>query len=246
LAAQGSEAPPSLRLRDIAGSALRAGRKRFARVAVAALVVYAVLGLASALIGSLVTPPNSWPQIVCQIALSTANVFGVTFLGGFFGRAVGASEHGLPQQTAWQVLRTQPYGRLIRADLLVSTACAIGFLLLIVPGFVVFTLLALTGPAIKFERRAGISALRRSAHIVRPHFWTVAALVTVPLVVGSAITSGVPELVSDPLPVSFVVRLVVEGTVAAICGLMQSELGYRLLAVTKVKETTAVQASSSS
>lgn len=113
------------------------------------------------------------------------------------------------------------------------------FLILVLPGFVVFTLLALTGAAVKFEHRSGIGALRRSAHIVRRHFWTVLVLATFPLFLGDAITKAVEALVQHHFGVYLLVRLVAEGTAAAVCGLMQSELGYRLLAATRVEEELA-------
>ena len=55
----------------------------------------------------------------------------------------------------------------------------------------------------------------------------------------AAVIRAVEALVQHHLAVYFLVRLVAEGTGAAVCGLMQSELGYRLLAVTRVREELA-------
>ena len=239
LAGQSRRAPPSLRVRDIAGAALLAGRRRLSRVVTVTALVYVVLGAGKALGDAFFNPAHSWPQILGQVAFSAVNVFGVTFLTGFFIRAVGAAGHALPEESTWQVLRTLPYRRLIGADLLVTLCTAVGFVFLILPGFVVFTLLALTGAAVKFEHRSGVGALRRSAHIVRRHFWTVLVLASFPLFLGDAITKTVEALVQHHLALYFLVRLVAEGTAAAVCGLMQSELGYRLLAVTRAQEEVA-------
>jgi hypothetical protein len=236
---QSRRAPPSLRLWDIAGAALQAGRRRLSRVVTVTALVYAVLGGGKALGDAFFDPAHSWPQVLGQVAFSAITVFGVTFLTGFFIRAVGSAGHALPEENTWQVLRTLPYRRLIGADLLVTLCTAVGFVILILPGIVVFTLLALTGAAVKFEHRSGIGALRRSAHIVRHHFWTVLVLATFPLFLGDAITKSVEALVQHHLAVYFLLRLVAEGTAAAVCGLMQSELGYRLLAVTRVQEELA-------
>lgn len=237
--AQSRRPPPALGLGEIARAALRAGRRRLLRVVVVTALVYAVLGAGKALGDAFVNPAHSWPQILGQVAYSAVNVLGITFLTGFFIRAVGAAEHGLPEESTWRVLRTLPYRRMIGADLLVTLCTAVGFLVLVVPGFVVFTLLAVTGAAVKFEHRAGIGALRRSAHVVRPHFRTVFVLTTLPIFVGGAITKTVVALVPHHLAVYFLVRLVAEGSAAAVCGLMQSEVGYRLLAATRAQEETA-------
>jgi hypothetical protein len=111
--------------------------------------------------------------------------------------------------------------------------------MLVVPGLAAFTLLALTAAAVRLERRTGMAALRRSAQIVRHHYWTVFLLSTIPLTIGSAISDLVEGLAREPFIVYFLVRLVATGSGAAICGLMQSELGFRLLAVTRVQEQEA-------
>jgi hypothetical protein len=199
--------------------------------------VYAVLGAGKVLGDAFFNPAHSWPQVLGQISLTAANVFGITFLTGYFIRAVGAAQHGLAEESAWQVFRTLPYRRLIGADLLVTLCTLVGFLLLVVPGLVAFTLLALTGAAVKFEHRSGIGALKRSARLVQRHFWTVLVLATLPFFLGEALAQGVERVVSHRVAVHFLVRLVAEGGAAAICGLMQSELGYRLLAENRRRES---------
>jgi hypothetical protein len=237
LLAQAGEMPPSLRVGEVARAALRAGRRRFARVVGATVIVFGGLGLAQAFVDHILDPVTSWPAALAQVALGAVNILGVMFLAGYFGRAIGATEHGLPDRNTWYVLRTQPYGRLIGADLLVSLCSGVGFVLLILPGFVIFTHLALAGAAIRFEGRTGIEALRRSAQVVRHHFWTVAALATLPLIVAGAILFGVDALSRQPFVVYFVVRLMAQGSIAAVSGLMLSELGYRLFATQYAQES---------
>jgi hypothetical protein len=226
----------SLSRREIARAALRAGGRRLGRVVAITGVVYGLLGAGEALAKSYFNNSNSWPQIFAEVALAGINVLGVTFLAGVFGRAVGATEHGFPEQSIWQIFRTVPYGRLLEADLLVSLWSAIGLLMLVVPGLVAFTLLSLTAAAVRLERRTGMRALRRSAQIVRHHYWTVFLLSSVPLIIGSVISDLVEGLAREPFIVYFLVRLVANGGGAAICGLMQSELGFRLFALTRVQE----------
>jgi hypothetical protein len=224
------------------------------------LVVYLILGGAEALLSAITTPTDTWSTVTAQLATSTFDLVGATFIAGFFCRSVGAAEHGLPEETTWEVLRDQPYSRLIRADLLVTASVGVGtfllllpaaaalsaldiggspiLLLLIVPGIVILNLLGLVGSAIKLERRTVIDAFRRSAQVVRPHFWTVFALITVPLLVGSEAATRVQDLVEHAPAAYFLVRILTDGVVAALCGLTQSELGYRLLATAYIREAS--------
>ena len=78
------------------------------------------------------------------------------------------------------MLRSLPWGSLILADLLATLIIVAGLLALIVPGLVAITLLAVVGPVIEIEHRAALGALRRCVHLVRPHFWRVAAFGTLP------------------------------------------------------------------
>jgi len=260
LAAQVSMPPPSLGVWDVARSALRAGRRHLGRVVLTTLVVFLILGGTETLLSAVTTPTDTWSTVTAQLATSTFDLLGATFIAGFFCRSVGAAEHGLPEETTWEVLRDQPYSRLIRADLLVAACVVVGvfvlllpvaaalsalgiggspiLLVLVVPGIVILNLMGLVGSVIKLERRTVIDALRRSAQVVRHHFWTVLALITVPLLVGSEAATRLQDLVDHAPGAYFVVRLVTDGGVAALCGLTQSELGYRLLATAHIREAS--------
>jgi len=200
------------------------------------LVVYACLSAGETALDRFINPVNSWPRLIGAIGFFGFDLLGLTFLAGFLSRSVGIAEHGLPDLTLGGVLRSQPYGKLICADLLVTLCFIIGVVALIVPGFVVFTYFALAGPVIKFEHRTVLGSVRRSCRLVRHHFSMVFTLVTIPFVFGSAVASAIEGLVTSPFLASFAVRVVAEGAVAASCGLVLSEVGYRLLATARVKE----------
>ena len=57
----------------------------------------------------------------------------------------------------------------------------VGLLLLVIPGLILFNVLALVGPVIEVENRKVMAAIRRSIHLVRGHFWSVALLATLPV-----------------------------------------------------------------
>lgn len=260
LAAQVSMPLPSLGLWDVARSALRAGRRHLGRVVVTTLVVYLILGGVETLLSAVTTPTDTWSTVTAQLATSTFDLVGTTFIAGFFCRSVGAAEHGLPEETTWEVLRDQPYSRLIRADFLVTAGVVVGtfvlllpvvtalsaldvgaspiLVVLVLPGIVILNLMGLVGSAIKLERRTVLDAVRRSAQVVRHHFWTVFALITIPLLVGSEAATRLQGLVVHDPAGYFLVRMVTDGVVAALCGLTQSELGYRLLATAHIREAS--------
>jgi len=260
LAAQVSRPMPALGLWDVARSALRAGRRHLGRVVVTTLVVYLILGGAETVLSAVTAPTDTWSTVTAQFATSTVDLVGATFIAGFFCRSVGAAEHGLPEETTWEVLRDQPYSRLIRADLLVTACVVVGIfvlllpaaaalsalgiggspilVVLVLPGIVTLNLLGLVGSVIKLERRTVIDALRRSVQVVCSHFWTVFALITVPMLVGSEVATRVQDLVNHAPAAHFLVRVLTDGVVAALCGLTQSELGYRLLATVHIREAS--------
>jgi hypothetical protein len=148
----------------------------------------------------------------------------------------GKSEHGKTGQAAdgsriRDVLRSLPWGSLILADLLATLIIVVGLVALIIPGLIAITLLAVVGPVIELEHRRAVAGLRRSAHLVRPSFWRVAAFATLPLLVAN----GVVGILPDPsgttdVVTTLIVRSVGEGVVESVVGLLLVELCYRLIA----------------
>jgi hypothetical protein len=148
----------------------------------------------------------------------------------------GKSEHGKTGQAAdgsriRDVLRSLPWGSLILADLLATLIIVVGLVALIIPGLIAITLLAVVGPVIELEHCRAVAGLRRSAHLVRPYFWRVAAFATLPLLVAN----GVVGILPDPsgttdVVTTLIVRSVGEGVVESVVGLLLVELCYRLIA----------------
>ncbi len=143
----------------------------------------------------------------------------------------GKSGPDAPGTRIRDVLRSLPWGSLILADLLATAVVVAGLLALIVPGLVAMTLLAVVGPVIEIERRPALSGLRRSARLVRPRFWRVAAFGTLPLL----LSSGIAAILPDPAghvnaATTLVVRSVGEGVLDSVVGLLLVELGYGLIA----------------
>jgi hypothetical protein len=76
------------------------------------------------------------------------------------------------------------FGSVLWISILVGLVVGIGFILLIIPGIIFLTMLAVTIPALIVEDQRGTSAMGRSWNLVKGHFWhvlgtiVVAALIT--------------------------------------------------------------------
>ena len=148
------------------------------------------------------------------------SLLGAVFLSGFLCRLVSTTEHGNsrprepgPGNSARgqpgpggrgpgapsngtrirDVLRSLPWGSLILADLLAALIVVVGLVALIIPGLIAITLLSVVGPVIELERQHAVAGLRRSAHLVRPHFWRVAALRPLPLLLANGVVGFLPD-----------------------------------------------------
>jgi hypothetical protein len=129
------------------------------------------------------------------------------------------------------VLRSLPWGSLILADLLATLIIVVGLVALIIPGLIAITLLAVVGPVIELEHQPALAGLRRSVHLVRPHFWPVAAFATLPLLLANGIAAFLPDPSgTTDVVTTLVVRSVGEGILESAVGLLLVELCYRLIA----------------
>ncbi len=85
------------------------------------------------------------------------------------------------------------YRPLIAIDLLYGFAFAVGTILFVIPGALVFVWFGLAAPVVEIEHRGIRAAFRRSVELVRHKFWIV-ALVLIPIeIVGDALTKLATE-----------------------------------------------------
>jgi hypothetical protein len=170
--------------------------------------------------------------LLVDLSASAVSILGAVFLSGFLTRLVGEAEDGSESVSVRDVLRTLPWARLAGADLMVVLLVVIGLIALVIPGLVAITLFAVVGPVIEIENRPVIAALRRSAHLVRQHFWTVALLVTLPMAVASEIDSLAPHPSSvRAILATLAIRGLGEALIEAAIGLILVKLCYQLIAL---------------
>lgn len=223
---------PALPVREILAAAARAGQRNASRIIPLAVAVSMAVALADIAVAHLIDRANLPLLTFGELSSSAVSILGTVFLSGFLCRIVGEAEHGREGASVGHLMRTLPWLRLVLADLLVVVLVVIGLVLLVIPGLAALGLLVVVGPVIEIENTPVLAALRRSAHLVRPYFWWVTLLATVPLALSSELDSLAPESggVGQILE-ELAIRGVGLALLDAAIGLVLVELCYRLMAL---------------
>ena len=263
----------TLRFRPIAVAVVHTARQHAWRILVVSIVVSAVTVAVDLAADHLLDRADVTTAVAGALSTSMVSLLGAVFLSGFLCRLVTVSEHGAsghgttergetehgktehgktehgktgPEAEGTRirdVLRSLPWGSLVLADVLVTLIVLIGLVALIIPGLIAITLLSVAGPVIELERQHAVAGLRRCVHLVRPHFWRVAAFGTVPLLVANGVIAALPDP-SGPTDVvtTLIVRSIGEGVVEAAVGLILVELCFRLIAADHAAAAAAAAA----
>ena len=224
---------PVLPAREIVGAAARTGRRNAWRILAVSVTVCTVTALAEIAAEHFIDRTNLPLRVAGSVGASGVSLLGSVFLAGFLSRLV--SEDGPDRARIKPVLRSLPWGPLIRADLLVAVIIVVGVLALVIPGLIAMNLLAVVGPVIEIER-AALAGLRRSMQLVRPHFWKVALVGTLPVILSSGVESALPAPEGlTALVLATLARGVVVGVVEAAIGLLLVQLCIRLIAADRAR-----------
>jgi hypothetical protein len=227
-------------MRAILRTAARTGRRYAWRILAVAVVLGLALTVAEVIADNAIDPNNDVLSVGGTVSVEAISLFGTVLLSGFLCKLVGetmrgrigrhgAGRHG-ERVTIGLVLRTLPWISLILADILFGLITIVGLLLLVIPGLIFFNLFAVVGPAIDIERRWPFSGLRRSAHLVRKRFWSVALLVSLPQLALALAESNLPDPHGALHSVEVItVRGIAIAPVEAAVGLVMVALSYRLI-----------------
>ena len=101
---------------------------------------------------------------------------------------------------------------IVLVGVLCALAIALGFILLIIPGFIVLTFLACSIPALVIEDKRGREALRRSWDLVRGHGWHVFGTIIVAAILNGLVNS----LLTAPFADNYAARSIVAAIASAI------------------------------
>ncbi len=233
---QGTKDQQPLQLSALFRRALATYRANFLRVSGVALVVFLLPALAT-------TAFDAWAErnqhdltgvtvllVILGLVELCLSELGTTFYSGFLDQLVGEDQHDHEPRSIGEVLRTLPYLRLIGASFLVLVATSIAGLLLVIPGVLMYTLLSLTGPLINIERLGVFAAIRRSVQLVWPRLWFVFRLVTVPVIVETALDAGVEHLLhSQPWLEVLIANGLLAITMLTVVSLIEVTLAHELV-----------------
>jgi hypothetical protein len=236
-----------LTLSSLVRSAFATYREDFWRIAALAVVVFVPLSLVQTFVewaadayDGLGGDSVRIAVVVIAFAGTSAAIFGLTFFAGALDRMVGARRFGHEDMPLKEVLRTLPYGSLILANVVVLILVEVGFLLLVVPGAIAMTLLAIVGPLINIEGHGVRQALRHSVRLVRPRFWLAFFGITVPILVEEAVAHSLTTAVwSESILAGFVVNTVFALVVGATVGLLEVTLAHALIARDRLERAPA-------
>jgi hypothetical protein len=199
---------------------------------VTAILVFGVLGVLEARVDVQTDGGRDELTVVLLVAGALFAAAGSVAYPALLDRLIGDDRHQHAEESIGHIIRTFPYGRIIGADILVALAIVGGTIALVVPGLILMNLFALVGPLLTSEDLGVRAAMRRSAHLVRKHFWLVFGLATVPLFVEEAIEEWV-SLVAQGAPIveSAAIHAAFGVLVASGVGLVEVQLADRLAAL---------------
>jgi hypothetical protein len=164
------------------------------------------------------------------LALLTAavNLFGQAVYAGLTAAAVVEWRAGQPLPPLSALLRAMPVRRLIVLDLVITLLAAIGFVILIVPGLIVLTYLAISPAVLKLEHLGVQEALARSIQLVRGRARQVFVIAICTILLTELAVQAVAAPFDGPLVLT-VVNLIAEGIFQPIEGLAIALITIHLL-----------------
>jgi hypothetical protein len=170
----------ALRAREVYVATARKCAERAGPLLVVGAVVFVPLGLLDALAnrtGDLVDVESASDLLqgaLAAVGLAQAftSLLGEVFYSGAVALMTARGDRDR-EPSLGGVARSLSYRRLIAVDLLFGIAVAIGLVLLVVPGVVLFTWFALAGPLVELDRVGVREAFARSRRLVRGSFLPV-------------------------------------------------------------------------
>ncbi len=122
------------------------------------------------------------------LAIAATGLIGEVFYTGAVAISLTHPHEGRPPSLR-EIAGMVNYGPLIAIDLIYGAAVAIGLVLFVVPGVLVFVWLGLAAPVVEIEHRGIREAFARSARLVRGKFFVVTAVLLPIEIAGDALTN---------------------------------------------------------
>jgi hypothetical protein len=161
------------------------------------------------------TPGKTTSDIIAILGLTlletvVANV-SAAFYAGFMDKTVHAIRRGHEPAPIGHIARRLPYLRIMGVAVATGVIVTVGAVLFVVPGFIAYTLLAISGPIVVIENLGVWAAIKRSVSLTRHRFWRMALIVTIPALVEGAVLDIIARAVGHTI----IAELLVHGVMAA-------------------------------
>jgi hypothetical protein len=174
----------ALRAREVYVATARKCAERAGPLLLVGAVVFVPLGLLDALAnrtGDLADVDSAsdllqGALVAVGLAQAFTSLLGEVFYSGAVALMTARAQRDREPPSLGHLGRSLSYRKLIAVDLLFGIAVAIGLLLLVVPGVVLFTWFALAGPLVELDKVGVREAFARSRRLVRGNFLPVLAV----------------------------------------------------------------------
>jgi hypothetical protein len=159
------------------------------------------------------------------------DLVGVSLLTGLVVELVADIRDGRRDASVGQLVRsvTPVLSKLIFVGFVAAIVEGIGFVMLVVPGFVLLTIWSVFAPVVVLERPAGLRALSRSRELVRGNGWRVFVVILVLVILVGIVAEGVAFVDrSEATAIALVVRVFVDTLAVPIAALASAVLYFDL------------------
>jgi hypothetical protein len=190
-------APARAAIGSVVVAGLGTYRRRFARIVVAALVVFAPIDLVVTLATEAAKDVAEKADVLSTVVWLSGTAIGVAgttlsliLFAGVIDRIVAVDQLDEDDAPLRDILRGVPTLRLVLAGVLATALIIAGLILLLVPGFILMVLFCVVGPLVVIEDLRVWASMRRSARLVWPHFFLATIVVLVPTMLEEELTSS--------------------------------------------------------
>ncbi len=229
-----AEEVPRLPVIQVLRVVWRVYRRRWRFLIPLSIVVLLPQALGDAALGDVEIERVETPEDVLQLAsipLALAvNLGGEALYAGIVAAAVVEWLAGRELSDFGGAIRSIKFGRLIALDVILAIGTVIGLVLLVIPGVLFFTYLAVSPALIELNGVTVKQAMRQSVELVRGNFWRVLIFTFLVL----AITDTAATLLESPvhgLHGELLFNLLIEAAVEPFQGLTTVFLALALLEV---------------
>jgi hypothetical protein len=201
---------PARGLGDILSAAFEIYKNNAAKLITIVAVVVVPLQFVLHLLTGVVFAPKKTTFLIGNVAVtqtatrSAGTIILVALIGVIIGVVINAALQAAIMRAAAQTtvgdavdvgesyrFGFKRIGAVIAASLLVGLVVGIGFILLVIPGVIFLTLLAVVIPVVVIENKGATEAMSRSWNLAKGHFWHVLGTIVVAAIIAGVVGGAI-------------------------------------------------------